>query len=355
MAAIRFEVCDVPVIIKARAPHLIALFADYFHYYRPQLVDELHDHTPPAAPPIGHSTITVDLKTRRHLPPLECLIPPQAELLSETGVIRLWREPADSDSGERFYFHMGTAAFRVDPERDYLAGLITPEALSLSHVLTNTYTLFALLLLLRSHGLYHLHAAAVVSPRNQLYLICGAPHSGKTTLATALGLAGWRPISDDSLLVHARESAAQLIALKKSFHLANEILDRWPALDGITRHHRYHHRTCVAGLEFFGATALAEVSFGRVDHILIPQITGEAPSSLRPMPAGEAVLKLAEQSMFFQLWRKHTEQQLNLLAQLARTAACHRLSAGTDILADPRCVAEILEQKARDHRSGAGD
>jgi hypothetical protein len=383
MATISFEVCGVPVAITARSRRLSELFADYFRYYHPQLSDQplepssgkskgkrvaptspscflgafsegLNHSSPVAIPVTARGALNVELKARRALPPRSRLIPRGAELLSRTGSIWLWREASDSRIGERFYFEVGTAAFRVDPERDHLEGLITPEALHLPHILANAYTLFPLLLLLRSRGLYHLHAAAVLSPRQELYLICGPQRAGKTTLTTALGLAGWRPISDDSLLLRSINSAAQLSALKKSFHLSDDVLARWGALDSLARHHHYLERTCVAGLEFFGTTELADAGFGRVDYILLPQITGDATSSLLPAPISEAILKLAEQSMFFQLWRTHTERQWRLLAELARTAVCYRLRAGADILAKPHRAAELLEEVTQGQRFSAG-
>src|SRR5437867_3221325 len=68
----------------------------------------------------------------------------------------------------------------------------------------------------------------------------------------------------DALPICRGPSAAQLYALKKTFHLSDHILARWSALDGLARHHRYFERTCVAGLEFFGTTELANAGFERV-------------------------------------------------------------------------------------------
>src|SRR6185503_7904345 len=116
----------------------------------------------------------------------------------------------------------------------------------------------------------------------------------------------------------------------KTFHLSNHVLARWPALEGIAHHHHYLERTCVAALEFFGTTPLAETRFEKVAYLVLPQITGGASTRLQSISAGEAILKLAEQSIFFQLWSQHTQQQLNLLTQLAGTASCYQLLAGED-------------------------
>jgi hypothetical protein len=282
---------------------------------------------------------------RNTLPPREQLMPAAAKLFAQTGVVKLWREELASDApqiNERLYFEMGTAAFRVDVAAGQAIGLVTPEALEYPHILANTYTLFALLLLLRSRGLYHLHAAAALSPRDELWLICGAPRAGKTTLVTALGLAGWRPISDDSLLISFDGEMTRLIAFKKYFHVGNDVLQRWHGLHAATQPHHYLGRTCITGLEFFGTQDLANTSFGQVDHLAIPNIIPEAVSRHAPLTRSQALLRLAEQSAFFQLWRSHTVHQWKCLNELAGTAACHQLFLGSDILEYPHKVAALL-------------
>ncbi|MGE0127730.1 MAG: hypothetical protein AB7U82_06600 [Blastocatellales bacterium] len=349
MPAVHLNISEVPVIISANSPRLIRLFADYFRYYDPEIEasadgrDCLHAQD-------GIAPLVIELKVRRELPPREKLIPPRAELFSQTGVVRLWREQIEAQSAEateRFYFDLGVAAFRVEPRLNRAIGLIAPQALEYPHILANTYALFALLLLLRSRNLYHLHAAAVVSPQDELWLICGSQRSGKTTLTTALGIAGWRPVSDDSLLISFDGEAPRVAALKKYFHIGDELLARWRQLDGIARRHQYLDRTCVQGLEFFGTERLTEMRFREIDHIVLPEITGEKQSRVEPIPRGEALLRLAEQSMFFQLWPEHTRRQWEALTKLTATASCHRLLAGRDILDDPLRAAEITPGAAK--------
>lgn len=344
MPAVSLLIDDVPIVISARSPHLVALFADYFRYYDPKLI------AADAAPkPIqaGQAALTIELKLRRHLPTRARLIPAQAELFSQTGVISLWRATLPADEGatrELFYFDLGVAAFRVDAAAGRAIGLITPEALAYPHILANTYTLFALLLLLRARGLYHLHAAAIVSPRDELWLICGAQRAGKTTLTTALGLAGWRPISDDSLLISAAGAGVKLRALKKYFHLGDELLQRWPLLVGVTRHHQYLDRTCIGGLEFFATRALSDAEFNHIDHLVLPRIVNETTSSLTPLARSAALLSLAEQSLYFQLWPEHTDQQWHALIELTRRTSCYHLQSGSDLLIDPGRAARLLSE-----------
>ena len=334
MPTIRFELWTVPVIITAQTLTLIEIFSEYFRYYQPRSAEAA---TPaPELKPV----ITINLKLEAALPAQ--LIPDDAQLLSQAGIVRLWHALQTADQVERFYVHTPVACFIVTPETSHAEGLITPQALDLAHLLTNTYALFALLLLLRSHRIYHLHAAAVVSPNDKLFLFCGAQRSGKTTLTTALGIAGWKPVSDDSLLIQADGSGAKLTALRKSFHVSNEILSKWSQLAGIASQKHDPDRSCVAGLEFFGTVKLAEEVFPAIDYLVLPQITGADSSRLEKITMGEAILRLAEQSMFFQIWPEQTKQQMNLLVQLARQATCYRLLSGKDICNDPHRAARLL-------------
>lgn len=340
MPAITLAICGNQISISARSPRLIRLFADYFSYYSPLPLTQ-NDQSPDSAK--QGTALQIELKMRDQLPPREVLIPSSAELVSQTGVVSLWRDAAT----EMSFFHLGVAAFRVDVEAGKAIGLVTPEAMEYPHILANTYALFALLLMLRSRRLYHLHAAAIVSPSEELWLVCGAQRAGKTTLTTALGLAGWRPVSDDSLLVGKDDSSSFLTPLKKYFHIGDELFNRWPKLNEATKHHQYLDRTCVGGLEFFKTRELAETRFRKIDHIVLPQIVNESHSRLEPLTRSEALLRLAEQSMFFQLWRDHTAQQWQWLNELAGNAQCQRLFSAADLLANPQSAAKVLGETTK--------
>jgi hypothetical protein len=199
------------------------------------------------------------------------------------------------------------------------------------------------LLLLRPRGVYHLHAAAVLTPGSKLCVIPAAPRAGKTTLATALGLSGWQPVSDDSLLLQAGETRPNLTPLRKEFHLDEQLLVRWPSLPRAEVRHRYLGRACVEALEYFGTIELAERQYSQIDYVIVPQISGATYSRLEPLPPSQALLKLAEQSMFLQLWRDHTARHFAALAALMQSAQTYQLWCGTDVLDDPRAAVAALQ------------
>lgn len=332
MPTINLVLAGIPLQIETRSAALIDLFKDYFCYYSPQNS--------------GHSTGTDSLRLElicpERFPTLAEWLPQSARLISETGVLRLWDDPT-SESGT-WYFHTEVAAFRVDLATSEVTGLVSPQAFDYPHILANTYAMFPLLLLLRDRGHYHLHAAGVISPRGRLWLISGSQRSGKTTLTTALGLAGWQPISDDSLLMSMVGGSLRIEALRKYFHLGNGLLDRWPSLGNLERRHRYLDRTCVPAIQYFGASIAAAQTYGKVDYLLFPRITGEMTSRIEEISPGNALLTLGEQSVYLQVWREHTIRQWNGLEKIVRGSRSFSLESGTDLLTDPLIPARFLEQ-----------
>jgi hypothetical protein len=159
----------------------------------------------------------------------------------------------------------------------------------------------------------------------------------------ALGVAGWQAISDDGILLQANEQGqAVAYAFKRDFHIAAELLKKWSGLHKAVSRHNYFDRACVDGLDLFQARQLAEIPFTRVARVLFPQITGESKSRLEPMSSSEAIHQLIGQSMFFPLWREHTQRQITLLTALVKEASFYRLLAGTDIWESPACAGELL-------------
>jgi hypothetical protein len=330
MPTINLVLAGIPIQLVTHNAALTELFSDYFSYYTPKINEQT----------IETDLLRLELICPTRFPTLAEWLPSTARLISETGVLRLWDDPA-CPSG-CWYFHTEVAAFRVDLATSVTTGLVSPHAFDYPHILANTYAMFPLLLMLRSRGCYHLHAAGVISPRGRLWLISGSQRSGKTTLTTALGLAGWQPISDDSLLMTIVDGAPRIEALRKYFHLGDALLDRWPALGAIERRHHYLDRTCVAALQFFGASIMAEQPYQRVDHLLLPRISGESSSRIEEISPGNALLTLGEQSVYLQVWRDHTLRQWHGLEKIVRGASSFRLQSGIDLLADPLLASRLL-------------
>lgn len=342
MPAFELTLAGIPLQIVSPAPQLTALLADYFRYYAPQIINDVTDDAAIA----GFPALQLALELRETLPaPAEALAE-AAQLVAQNGEVRLWQASSavETASLDRFYFHAGAAAFLVDVPARRIWGYVNRVALAYPRVLANTYTLFPLLLLLRAQGVYHLHAAAALSPRGKLCLFPAASRAGKTTLTTALGLAGWQPLADDSVFLQFSAGQPLLTPLRKEFHLTESLLTAWPALELLAVRQRYFGRACVEALEFFQTEALAAQTFQRVAAFILPQIAADEPSHCAPLAASVALLKLAEQSVFLQIWRDHTARQFKLLSQLVQGAACYEFKSGPDLLRDPLAAVQRLTE-----------
>lgn len=332
MASLHCYIGPQPISLHSKDPRLIDLFLDYFRYYQPQ----------PGSDSDQPAELALAFKLEEEWGARRLLAAHPVDLIAHAGTLSLWRTQTVGGD-ETLYLDCGTAFFTLHPAAGRATALLSERAFAQPQILANTHTLFALLLLLRARGLYHLHAAALVAPDERLWLICGAQRAGKTTLTTALGLSGWRPIADDSLLIgFDDEGEAQLAALKKYFHLDDGLLDRWPGLARAARGHSYLGRTCVDGLGLFNRGGLADQSFQRIDGVLLPQIVRDKPTRLEPISPSVALRQLAEQSTFLQLWPTETARQWRALTQLAAGARCFRFHSGADLLDHPTRATKLL-------------
>ncbi len=328
------SISGVPIAITADSKELIGIFEEYFRYYLPRRAAGNPSEIPP---------IEIELRLDRTIP--DSIHTDSAVLVTRAGEVELWRR----EDTDLFLFLTPGATFEIRPPEGRIRGLVSRVGIGNPHILANTWTLFPLLLAMRARGRYHLHSAAVLSPRNELWLICGPQRSGKTTLASALGLAGWRPIADDSVILRAGEGGPSLEALKKRFHLSRDLLEAWsgPAPDVPV----YNDRACFEGLERFSALEAADRAYDRVSGIVLAGISGERTGWMKAVPASEGLIGLARESAFFPIWSEHVAKQWDLLSRVARQARSYRLSAGADILDDPLRAAELLTDPHLDDRT----
>ncbi len=329
-----FEICGVTVALVTPSAYLRSLCQSYFRFYREVAPDVLSRSNP---------SIKLRLKLVTSSSGFEHLIPAGAEFVGQQEITTIWKTVRRGQEQFYFHFNFGNALMRVEPESGKIVGIISQDALEWPHLMVNTYVFMTLMLALRGRGVYHLHTAAVLSPEQRLTLICGGQRAGKTTLTTALGVAGWHPISDDGMVLRATaQGTAELQAFKRDFHLAAALLQQWEALRKVEVRYFYHDRACVDGLTLFQTAPFSEATFTQVDRVLFPEITGEKQSRLEPLSKSEALRHLIGQSMFFPLGREHTQTQLALLTALVKEASLYRLRAGTDIWENPQSAVELL-------------
>ena len=344
MRDLTFRLAGVPLEIRTPSRRLLDLFAGYFAAYAPQRRRE--DEVRGEAIGRGEGDFPdsgagrVDLFRVDRLPELADLLPGGARQIAQTGILSLWQ--SSSPTFEEWVFLSEGAVFQVDGASGRMTGWVAPAALDLPHILANTTTLLPLLLLLRQKGHYHLHAAAVQSPKGERWLICGPQRAGKSTLTTALGLSGWQPLADDGLFLSTRRGAPYLEPFRKFFHLDRRLWERWPMLGEMCQGPSSLERILVDGLAHFGTAELARSGWSGVDGILLPRITRTRQSQLASIEPSQALLTLVQESVYFPLCPPHPQRQWSLLTELVRQARGYTLLAGEDLLDDPRRIAHLL-------------
>ena len=201
---------------------------------------------------------------------------------------------------------------------------------------------------LRRCGLFELHGAGLVEPESGAgVLVVGPSGSGKSTLATQLVGAGWRYLSDDSLLLHARGAQIEARGLRRQFAVTEPTVaagvlggfeDRLsdPApFDPLKR--RFEPQELFPD-RFADACAPRSIFF--------PTVTNEQASNARRLSQAETMRQLLRVCPWACYDKPAAAAHLGVLAGLARQAAGFELRAGTDLLRDAAHASRYVRELA---------
>lgn len=202
----------------------------------------------------------------------------------------------------------------------------------------NTTLVIALAIALRQHGLFHMHAGALVRGDGRRVLVMGDSGAGKSTVTLALLDAGARPLGDDTLFLAERDGAPTLLAFARPFHLAPATAAAFPALPTTSRD--------ANGKSEIALDALPGRAIDRMsapDVVLFPVVTREATTRAVPIDAAEAFGQALRSIALVAVdGMTHKVEQLALLRALLANARAFELHLGADWLADPAGAAERL-------------
>lgn len=188
---------------------------------------------------------------------------------------------------------------------------------------------FALLSLLRTQGLFPLHAACV-SRNGRGLLIVADSGGGKTTLASRLLMSGWSYLSDDSVLLRPTDDGVEALALRRDLFVlpgSSELAE-----DADAETWRDTNKLRVDVRRRFPDRI---VDGCPVDAVLFPEIVPRRSSALSPCSPEDALRLLTHQSLVAELDRSRVRQHLESLARLVNTTRCYVLEACSDLIEDP--------------------
>lgn len=201
--------------------------------------------------------------------------------------------------------------------------------------------LVGLVLALRHHGLFHLHAAALEEPGGRRVLVAGTAGAGKTTLALALAAAGFVPLADDAVFVCGRGHAPSIVGIPLPFHLGPRTAAAFPAF---ASHLGAPSPTGKRPLPMDVLGARPEGGAMRCpDVVLLPEVASAAITMTEPTSPAAALgallecgaLKVADEM-------PGVAEQLTVLRAVIDRATVARVQLGADLLESPASVVRGL-------------
>lgn len=201
---------------------------------------------------------------------------------------------------------------------------------------------------LRRCGLYELHGAGLVEPGSGAgFLFVGPSGSGKSTLAAQLASAGWRYLSDDTLLLRESGPLVEARGLRRAFAVTvptaaaglrglEGLLGEPAAYDPLKR--RFEPEAAFP--RRFAASCLPRAVF-------FPSVTLEPSSRARRISQAETMSRLVRMCPWACYDRQSARAHLGVLARLARQAAGFELFAGTDLMGEVKYASDFLRRSAR--------
>jgi hypothetical protein len=203
----------------------------------------------------------------------------------------------------------------------------------------------AAMVAMRRCGLFELHAAGVVTPSGEGVLVTGPSGSGKSNLTAQLATAGWRYLSDDTLLLYRGEAGVHAHALRKMFALTEEVfsaarLMESPSIEITVAPFDPLKKRFEPFAVFPGRFALsctpARILFSRIDN--------RASSRMHLLNRAETMARLIRMCPWACYDKVTAETHLEVLGDLARQAQGFELAAGTDLLNSGRASDFLLSQ-----------
>ena len=253
-------------------------------------------------------------------------------------------------AGGDVYVTEGTSLLHLEARQGRATARIAPGFLAQPNLVRQRFWAIGLLALLRARDLYGLHAAGLVDPSGAGVLLVGPSGSGKSTLALGLVRDGWQYLSDDAVLLRARQDGIGALALRRPFSVvrgASVHMDRPPGPASQQPPGARKRRVDVQS-----AYPAQHRSECRPATLVFPRIVGDARSTLRPLPRITALGRLLAQSGHELFDRPSMPRHVELLGRLVRQAAGYELCAGGDLHRRPAMLADLLAD-AREGRHGA--
>ena len=191
-----------------------------------------------------------------------------------------------------FVIASGDAWFEADVAVGAGRGVLGQGFWRLDAYAQREFFLTGLMMMLRRHGRYGLHANALVRDGRGMLLV-GSSGSGKTTLALGLMSEGWSLLSDDAVALAATDDGVEAWAFRRGVSCTADTERFFPALAAAPEMYVAADKRVRDVRALYPERAADSC---RPDLVVFPQVTDLARSVLEPLPAVETLVRLSQQS-----------------------------------------------------------
>ena len=236
----------------------------------------------------------------------------------------------------------GRSVLKLDAGAGRGEGRFHPALLERPREMTwHTFSLLvsALHVLLRPHGLYPLHAAALGRGGAGVLLVADSD-CGKSTLAYSLVREGWSALSDDTILLSEEDEAIDAVPFRRHFGLDTVAAGFFPELASGPRLPLAEEDKWVVDVDRRFPGQISDRL--RPEIIVLPEITDADESSIVAVGVTDAHHALVRQSTLPYWEPDAAKKQLGALARLVGQTRHYRFLGGRDILRRPARASELL-------------
>jgi hypothetical protein len=246
--------------------------------------------------------------------------------------------------GEKLYLEVDGAAIHIGSGEDSVICVYIGESeLARQPEAFSNVLAYAAQAVLRRCKLFTLHAAGVVNPEGRGALIFGNANAGKSTLTVRLAAAGWRYLTDDTLILFETSEGVEAAAYRRAFAVADDVLalSQLPGLerrlnDSTTtdRRKRFLQPSTIFP-EGFAETCVPQALF-------FASVTNSPESHVREISQAESMTRLLMLCPWASIDRAVARDHLRALGQLVKQSKSYELLGGRDILNEPERAAHLL-------------
>ena len=177
--------------------------------------------------------------------------------------------------------------------------------LSLADLFIQSENLVTQLFLQQIKHAMQIHAAAVVAPNGDGWMISGDSGAGKTSLTLLCLLNGWRCLTDEFVFVPSSESRV-VQGLRRNFNLKQRSFDHFPQTRGLPHSREFHSPQRKMEIRFIDPSEIVPDAFASsapITTVLFPRYDAAVPTMhLGPKSAVETLNLLLPQINLWQPW-----------------------------------------------------